>query len=122
MLIGLASSAEAIGRGVGTDPQADLDSPIAKNFSALLVDIGRIVAHEFERANDPGGAGKLVTSEQPQSVAHDDGDTGAEHARPGQPTMSDHEGGKPEIRFGFTAASGEEQEIGKFAIRMAPVG
>ena len=41
---------------------------------------GRLAAHQLQRADDAGGAGELVEREQPQRVAHQHRDAGAERA------------------------------------------
>ena len=80
-----------------------------------------VSAHELEGAHDAGSTGELVEGKEPQRIAHDDGDTGAKNPRTAQSSMSDHEGGKPEISLRFAAAGREEQQIGGLAVDVRPI-
>ena len=81
----------------------------------------RLAAHQFQRADDAGGARKLVEGQQPQRVAHQDGDARAEEAGIGDPAMRDRPGGEAEIGLGLAAAGREEQQIDDLAVGMQRV-
>ena len=120
-LVGFSSSAQLVRRCVGADPQADFDRPVAEQAAFPLIDILGVGAHELEGAHDAGSTGELVEGKEPQRVAHDDGDTGAEHPRTAQSSMSDHEGREPEVSLGLAAAGREEQQIGGLAVDVRPI-
>ena len=121
-LVGVALAAQPVRRGVGADPEADLDRPVAELTPSLFVDVVRIGAHQLERAHDAGRARQLVEREQAQRVAHDNGDAGTEHARPGEPAVRDDEGCETEIGLGLAAAGREEQQVGNLAVGMLAIG
>src|SRR5712692_6972714 len=63
-------------RGGAADPQADLDRVVAKLPLAV-----RIPRTDFlQRADEARCAGELVECQEPQGVAHDDTDAGAQDA------------------------------------------
>ncbi len=120
-LVRVSLAAQLVRRRVGADPKADLDRPVAEQAATLLIDVRRVGAHQLQRANDAGRASELVERKEAQRVAHDDGDTGAEHARAAQPPMRDHERREAEIGLGLAAAGREEQQVGSLAVGMRAI-
>ena len=120
-LVRFSFAAEFVRRGIGADPQADFDRPVAEQAAPLFVDVLRIGAHQFERAYNARRAGELVKRKEAQRIAHDDGDAGAKNARAAQPSMSDHKGREPEIGLGLAAAGREEQQVGGLTIDVPPI-
>ena len=83
---------------------------LAEQRLAVLLPCG-LTAHQFQRADHPGGARQLVQRQQPQCVAHQHRHARAERAAGRQPTIGDRVGGEAKIRLGLAAAGREEQQV-----------
>ena len=117
----VALAAQPIGTGVGADPQADLDRPVAQHPPAVAVAVIRPLAQQLQRTDQPGRTPQLVQRQQPERIAHDHRHARAQHAARPQPPQRDGKGGQPQIGLGLAAAGGKEQQVGGVAIRMPPV-
>jgi hypothetical protein len=102
-LIGVALFAEPVWRSVRAHPQPDFNRPIAEKASPLFIDVRNVLAHQFQRTNDAGGASKLVEGEKTQGITHDERDAGAKEAWPLDASVGDDEGGEAKIGFRLAA-------------------
>ena len=104
VFLAVLRAAEIVGRRSAADPEADFDRPGPKPFRLRF-------PFEFERADEASGALKLVESQKPQRVAHDDREARAFEAGIVEPTPRDGEGGEAQIGLGLAAAGREEEQV-----------
>ena len=113
----VALLAHRVGRGSLAHPQANLKGPGAVALRCLL-------PLQFQRTDQAGRTGQLIERQQAQGIAHDHA-----HPGPGFPLVAgvtdaaqdDGERSQSQVRFGFAAAGGEEEQIYAGSIRVVRV-